>query len=185
MSLGVALAVAFTAAWALMFLFRVESLPAMLTAYGGTERFWVVATPAILLTHVSAASIALSLAPGVEPPAALAAAVVYAAGVALWFWGRAQIGPLRRRRLPDEPPLRFRRDGAFALVRHPLYCAYVLAAGAPLIAMPRLWLLGSFAASVGAIAVRAIQEERRLHAQLGAAYEAYCRQVKRLIPFVW
>jgi protein-S-isoprenylcysteine O-methyltransferase Ste14 len=177
--------VAFTAAWALMFCFRVESLPAMLTAYDGAERFWVMATPAILATHAAAACIALSLVPRVEPLAALGAGAVYAAAVALWFWGRAQIGPLRRRRLPDEPPLRFRSDGAFALVRHPLYCAYVLAAGAPLIAVPRLWLLGSFAASVGAIAVRAIQEERRLRSQLGATYEAYCRRVKRLIPFVW
>ena len=33
--------------------------------------------------------------------------------------------------------------------------------------------------------IRAEQEERRLHAQLGPAYADYCRTVKRLIPFVW
>jgi protein-S-isoprenylcysteine O-methyltransferase Ste14 len=27
--------------------------------------------------------------------------------------------------------------------------------------------------------------EHRLRARLGAPYEAYCRAVKRLIPFVW
>ena len=36
-----------------------------------------------------------------------------------------------------------------------------------------------------ALIVRAAQEERRLHAQLGSVYAEYCRSVKRLIPFVW
>jgi protein-S-isoprenylcysteine O-methyltransferase Ste14 len=36
-----------------------------------------------------------------------------------------------------------------------------------------------------ALMVRAVQEERRLRAQVGAPYDAYCRAVKRLIPYVW
>jgi protein-S-isoprenylcysteine O-methyltransferase Ste14 len=47
------------------------------------------------------------------------------------------------------------------------------------------WLLASYTVCAVAIGVRALQEEKRLRAQLGAQYEDYCREVKRLVPFVW
>jgi protein-S-isoprenylcysteine O-methyltransferase Ste14 len=35
------------------------------------------------------------------------------------------------------------------------------------------------------LGVRAVTEEKRLRAQLGAQYDDYSKDVKRLVPFVW
>ena len=43
----------------------------------------------------------------------------------------------------------------------------------------------TFALSSVGLIVRAVQEERRLRVQVGPPYDDYCREVKRLIPFVW
>jgi protein-S-isoprenylcysteine O-methyltransferase Ste14 len=60
-----------------------------------------------------------------------------------------------------------------------------VASAAPLIVAPRPLLIVTFAACFVALSVRAEQDERRLHRQLGTTYAEYCRTVKRLIPFVW
>lgn len=184
MTLGGLLAIYVTLGWLPMFVFRVESLNDALAHYHGSERWWTRLAPIVIAGHVTATCLALNFV-AVAAWQALLSATLFAVAVGFWAWGRVQIGPLRETRLPDEPPLRFRRDGAFGIVRHPLYCAFVLAAGAPLIAVPRWWLLLSYMATVATIAIRAVQEERRLHAQLGPEYALYCRQVKRLLPWVW
>ena len=141
-------------------------------------------TPILVAVHVTLACILVSRS---EPPLwrATAGAGLFVAGAAFWFWARLQIGPLRTTRLPDEPPIRFRRDGAFGIVRNPLYFGYLLAAAAPALVAARPVLLVTLAACCVALIVRAAQEERRLHAQLGSVYAEYGRSVKRLIPFVW
>lgn len=184
MSIGVALSVLFALGWLTLFVFRVESLPAALPSYSGAERVWVQLTPLFLGTHVTLACLVLNRTP-VDLPSAVLSGGSFALAIGLWFCGRVLIGPLRQRRLPEEPPLHFHFDGAFGIVRHPLYSAYLLAAAAPLLAARHAGLLLTYALCVVAIAMRALQEERRLHAQLGAEYDAYCRDVKRLVPFVW
>lgn len=75
--------------------------------------------------------------------------------------------------------------GPYHYVRHPMYAGgLLLFLGTPL-------LLGSwyglllFLVLIPAVAVRAIPEERVLHAEL-PGYDAYMAQVKyRLIPYVW
>ncbi len=185
MTAGALLAVVFGFGWVPLFVFRAEALLAALPAYTRRERLWVQLTPTVLTIHVTAACVAINLEPGVSVWSAACALVTFAAAIAFWFWGRVMIGPLRVQRLPDEPPRHFRQGGAFGVVRHPLYCSYMVAAAAPLFVVRRPVLLVSYALCVLALAVRAVQEERRLRAQLGAAYEVYCRDVKRLIPFVW
>jgi protein-S-isoprenylcysteine O-methyltransferase Ste14 len=179
------LSLAYALEWAVLFYFRVESRRESLPFYARAERLAVNLTPVILSLHVTLACILLGEDP---PPAGLALTAGIAvdlAAVGFWFWGRSLIGPLRLRRLPQEPPLEFRRDGAFGLVRHPLYSSYVALALAPVIARPAPLLFVTFAAAFTAIAVRAVQEERRLRQQLGAEYDDYSRRVRRLIPFVW
>jgi protein-S-isoprenylcysteine O-methyltransferase Ste14 len=129
--------------------------------------------------------VATSLSADITWGAAAAGLALFGSAIAFWFWGRLMIGPLRVRRLPTEPPLRLQRSGAFGIVRHPLYFGYLLAAAAPLVVLPRPLFLLTFALAGTGLVVRAAQEERRLHAQVGAPYEYYCREVKRLIPFVW
>lgn len=185
MTLGVALGVVFALGWVPLFVFRVEGLTEALPSYSGVERFWVTLTPILLAVHVTGTCIAITLVPSIGWCAAFLGWTLFAGAIAFWFWGRAMIGPLRVRRLPDEAPLRLQQRGAFGVVRHPLYFGYLLAAAAPLTMVPRAPFFLTFALCCLAVAVRAIQEERRLRAQLGPSYDAYCRLVKRLVPFVW
>ena len=185
MSLGITLGLAFGLGWIPLFLFRAEALTEALPSYTPSERLWVTLTPAALALHMVSACVAVSLTPDITWAGAAAGLLLFGGAIAFWFWGRLMIGPLRVRRLPNDPPLRLQRNGAFGLVRHPLYFAYLLAAGAPLVVVPRPLFVVTFALSGVGLIVRAVQEERRLHAQVGAPYENYCREVKRLIPFVW
>jgi protein-S-isoprenylcysteine O-methyltransferase Ste14 len=184
-TLGILLSIVFGLGWLPLFLFRAESLGKALPSYRGSERFWVLAAPAILAVHVTASCLALNFTPEIPTARAVISLLVFVAGVAFWLWARATIGPVRIRRLPEQAPERLRRDGPFGVVRNPLYFGVLVAAAAPALAAAQPLLAVSYAISVGALAIRAVQEERRLHAQLGPAYEAYCRQVRCLIPFVW
>jgi protein-S-isoprenylcysteine O-methyltransferase Ste14 len=165
--------------------FRAESARAALAAYGGVERFCVRLAPVVVGTHVTAACLVVSRTSAIPAGLVLAGIVTFAGAIGFWFWGRVMIGPLRERRLPNEPPRQFRCDGAFGLVRHPLYASYLLACAAPLLVAQYPPLLLTFACCALMLEVRARQEERRLHAQLGPQYAVYCREVKRLVPFVW
>ncbi len=78
----------------------------------------------------------------------------------------------------------FCRGGIYGVVRHPMYLGQILmAAGAPLV-------LGSYsslflaAAFVGVVGFRVSREERLL-CQFCPGYDAYRRDVSRLIPFVY
>ncbi len=184
-NMGVILAILFTIGWVPLFVFRVEVLSAALPRYTPVERLTVCLAPLLVTTHMTLACITLSLLPGVPLWAAAAGILIFAVALGIWSWGRVQIGPVRERRLPDEPPPLLRRDGAFGIVRNPLYCAYLLATAAPVIVARRGFLLVTFALVAVVLAVLALQEERRLRLQLGPEYEVYCRQVKRLLPFVW
>jgi protein-S-isoprenylcysteine O-methyltransferase Ste14 len=185
MTAGVALGAAFGLGWLPLFLFRAEALTDALPRYHGAERLWVAVTPMVLALHVTGTCVAITLAPAIQWRAAVVGLGLFGAAIAFWFWGRVMIGPLRVRRLPDEPPLRLQQRGAFGVVRHPLYFGYLLAAAAPLALVPRIPFFLTFALCCVALAVRAVQEERRLRLQLGAAYVAYCRRVRRLVPYVW
>lgn len=184
MTTGILLAVLFTTGWLPVFLYRTESWREVLPVYAPGERFWVVAAPVCVSLHFAAGCLVLSTAEHVAPWRALAGVVLFTLGLAVWFWARAAIAPLTTRMLPDQPPAAFRRDGPFGLVRNPLYFACLLALAAPMVAAGETALLATFGLCVLALWVRAAQEERRLHEQLGARYAEYCREVKRLIPFV-
>ena len=75
--------------------------------------------------------------------------------------------------------------GPFAYVRNPLYLGCLIAASGPVVATLSPLLACTLALCVVSIGVRALQDEQRLRAQLGPTYDAYCRNVKRLIPFIW
>ena len=185
MMLGVLLALVFALGWIPVFVYRTEALTEALPSYHGAERLWSFVTPALLGTHCTVSCIALSLADEIPLWAAASGLVVYGTSVVFWLWGRAMISPLHVRRLPDEPPPQLRCDGVFGIVRHPLYFSYLLACAAPVIVLRGGILVVTFGLCAFVLVVRALLEERRLHAQLGAQYDEYCRSVKRLVPFVW
>lgn len=185
MSNGLLLAGLFTLGWIPHFVYRTEALTDAFASYSRSERFWVIAAPSIVGAHTAISCITLSLTGTIPPVRAALSVIVFAGGVAFWLWARRAIAPYDTRRLPDDPPLEFRRDGPFGLVRNPLYFGTLLAAAAPPIAAAEPLLLVPYAACIAALRVRAEQEERRLHQQLGPAYAAYCAHVKRLVPFIW
>jgi protein-S-isoprenylcysteine O-methyltransferase Ste14 len=182
---GYVLALVLAAGWLSIFAFRAEAVTKSFPSYGLWERLWVLATPAVIASHVALSCALLSRMPAPPPGREAASVALCAAGVGFWLWARRAIGPMLVRRLPDEPPEMLRRDGPFGLVRNPLYFGTLLAAAAPAVAAGRPLLVITFALCVLALFVRSVQEERRLHAQLGNEYAAYCREVKRLVPFVW
>jgi protein-S-isoprenylcysteine O-methyltransferase Ste14 len=184
-NIGIALSIVFGLGWLPLFVFRAESLGEALPSYRGSERFWVLAAPVILAVHVTASCIVLNFGQAVPVVRAAISLLVFASGIAFWLWARAVIGPIRARRLPDQPPERLRRDGPFGVVRNPLYLGVLVAAAGPALAAAEPLLAVSYVLSVAALAIRAVQEERRLHAQLGPAYAEYCREVPCMIPFVW
>ena len=183
--MGKALVLLFTIGWLPVFLLRAETWHVALPVYERGERFWIVVTPVIIAAHFTLGCLAARAELSMPMWRAVVSAAVFVAGIFVWLWGRSEIGPLRVRRLPSDAPLAFRRDGAFAMVRHPMYFGHVLASLAPVVATPRLTLLSTFAACAFAVSMIAIQEERRLYTQLGPVYAQYCREVKRLIPFIW
>jgi len=185
MMVGLVLAVVFTIGWIPAFVYRTEELAAALPEYDDTERRWSYATPVLLATHCTLSCAMVSVADPISLWSAGIGLAVYGTAVVFWLSGRALISPLRVRRLPNVPPPQLRCDGAFGVVRHPLYFSYLLACVAPMIVARRGILFVTLAPCVLAIVVRALLEERRLHAQLGAEYEDYCCRVKRLVPFVW
>ena len=81
-------------------------------------------------------------------------------------------------------PIEFRKDGPFAIVRHPIYLGWVLMVFAtPVMTTSRLL----FAVISTLYLIAAIPfEERLLVENFGDKYRAYQRQMRwRLIPFVW
>ncbi len=184
MTNGFWLAIAFAIGWIPLFWFRTESYLEVRRSYQASERRWTTAAPALLGIHCTVCCLALSF---VELSwwRLGASAGVFAFAVAFWFWGRPLISPLKVRVHPDNPPLEFHRDGAFGVVRHPLFFSYLVASAAPLVAVPYPLLFATYALCFLAIVMRARQEEARLHAQLGSVYATYCREVARLIPFLW
>jgi protein-S-isoprenylcysteine O-methyltransferase Ste14 len=182
---GLTLAFVLSAAWLPIFYWRAEETSKALPSYGFWERFWVIVAPSVVGLHVTSSCAVLSWVPRVSAGRVLASLALCGGGVAIYLWARRAIGPMRVRRLPDEPPTRLRRDGAFGMVRNPLYFGTLLAAAAPALAAARPYLAATYFACVAALFIRSVQEERRLHAQLGEEYASYCREVKRLVPFVW
>ena len=88
-------------------------------------------------------------------------------------------------RQPDlTKPIEFRKDGPFAIVRHPIYFAWILMVFAtPTMTSGRLL----FAVVSTAYLIAAIPfEERSLLEAFPDKYRAYQQQMRwRLIPFVW
>jgi len=185
MNLGLILPIVFLAVWVAMYVCRTEARSQAIVHYGGSERLWVLLTPVVISVHFALASITLASATNLRLPRVALGVVVFGAGIGLWFWGRTAIGPLRVRRSPDQPPLRFRCDGPFGIVRNPLYLGLLVAAASQLVIAATVPLIVTFALCVVCLAVRGVQEERRLQALLGARYARYCREVKRLVPFIW
>lgn len=168
-----------------LFVFRTEPVTRALEVVTPKERLsWRLAVAA-LTVHMTLCCLLIANTVRVTDPSTIAGVAAFAGGMVFWLWGRVAIGPLRDRRTPDQPPLEFRHDGPFGLVRNPLYFGLLLACAGLCLAASHISAWMTFVPCVYVLDLRARHEEERMLAQVGASYAAYQRAVKRLIPFVW
>ena len=179
------LAMGFALGWVIPWMFRTEEPSRALVTYPLPEKLLGVGIPLLISVHISVACNGVITTHPLPAGRAALGVALYLGGLAFWLRARAQIGPIRLRRLPEEPPLQLRCDGAFGIVRHPLYVGVLTMAAGPAIVAGQPWLALSWLASLVLLGIRAGLEEERLHDQIGPAYAEYCARVKRLVPFVW
>lgn len=109
---------------------------------------------------------------------------LYLAGMGL-FWRAIRVNrdrPLSAVFSPDSP-LHVVQQGPYRLVRHPLYCAYLLVWTAGVIATGRLWLIPT-ALAMGIVYARAAQMEEQKFASssLAVAYQHYRSRTGMFLP---
>jgi protein-S-isoprenylcysteine O-methyltransferase Ste14 len=111
---------------------------------------------------------------------------VLAIGFSVWMsWRVFMVNPFAAPAVKTRAGQSVITTGPYAVVRHPLYAsALAFFIGAPL--MLGSWLgLAAAPLLIGAMAVRAVGEERMLRAEL-PAYEAYAAKVPyRFVPRLW
>ena len=108
-------------------------------------------------------------------------AAVMLAGLSLTWWARIYLGPLWSSVITRKKDHKIIDTGPYAFVRHPIYCGLIIALLATAVAE------GKAAALLGSLGVwlKACTEERFLMTELGPEiYDAYCRRVPMLIPFL-
>lgn len=109
---------------------------------------------------------------------------VVVAALLLGLWGAGGLGRALRIHPRPADRARLRTDGAYRVVRHPIYAAVLLGstAGAVLAARPEP-LIGLAALSM-VLHVKAGYEEGLLRERFGEAYDVYASRVPRLVPFM-
>lgn len=116
----------------------------------------------------------------------ISAACLFGSSLALFWWAiRTNFRhPLSASFSPD-PPEHLVRNGPYRLIRHPLYCAYLLTWLATPVATARLLLLVTFAAMLALYLAAARAEEAKfLRGQLGEEYQQYRSRTGLLLPKV-
>jgi protein-S-isoprenylcysteine O-methyltransferase Ste14 len=109
---------------------------------------------------------------------------------ALWLWlfwrTHADLGANWSVSLQLRTEHRLVTTGVYARVRHPMYSALFVQAGAQACLLAN-WVAGPamLAAFALMFALRLGPEERMLAERFGAEYELYARRTKRLVPWVW
>ena len=93
---------------------------------------------------------------------------------------RLHAGSRGMERLPD----RIIRSGPYGYTRNPMYLGHLIfMLGLGLVTRSKLaWLI--LLANVPWFHMRVLEDEERLREHFGEEYEAYCRDVKRWVPFV-
>jgi protein-S-isoprenylcysteine O-methyltransferase len=107
------------------------------------------------------------------------------AGLGLALWARFHLGRNWSALVELKLDHKLVRSGPYAIVRHPIYSGFMLAALGTAVAFGELHGLISFALIVVAWSYKSRLEEAFLAKQFGAEYDRYCKEVKGLIPFVW
>jgi protein-S-isoprenylcysteine O-methyltransferase Ste14 len=128
--------------------------------------------------------IPLALSPPVRTALLVAGTLLYFPGLALVLWARMTLGEMYNVSSSAGVQLhadhRLVTDGAFALVRQPMYLGIPAAALGGLF-IYRTWTLMFTLGSAGLV-LRARREEQALAAEFGEEWNEYCRRVPAWLP---
>lgn len=143
----------------------------------------IVVTWAVSLGQLAAVALADTVSAGfLAAGSALCAAGVALYAWALWTHGRSRPGFA----LGEKAPITLQESGPYALVRHPIYTAYLLAwCAGPLLAT-NPWLLIA-TACMAIVFHRAAAGEERAFAStpFADAYRTYARRTGMFLPRLW
>ena len=135
---------------------------------------------AFALLHLAA----IAATPHVAARQALGGACLYLSGLGLFWWAiRANRGqPLSAAFSPDDP-LHLVQQGPYHVVRHPLYCSYLLVWIGGVVATDRLGLIAT-ALAMGIVYARAagMEEGKFARRALAAAYQKYRSRTGMFFP---
>jgi protein-S-isoprenylcysteine O-methyltransferase Ste14 len=116
----------------------------------------------------------------------VAGIVLMAAGIGLRIWSIATLGRFFQYWIQVQPGHRVVTGGPYRYVRHPSYTGIALVLAGIALASGDIWSLVAVAILGGAgLAVRIRAEERQLTQALGAEYQQFAADRKRLVPGVW
>lgn len=117
---------------------------------------------------------------------AVAGVGLIVAGIGLRAWSIITLGRFFQYQIDIQPGHRVVTSGPYRYLRHPAYSAVALVLVGIALASDDLWSLVAVAALGGiGLAVRIRAEERQLTQALGAEYERFAVDRKRLLPGVW
>jgi protein-S-isoprenylcysteine O-methyltransferase Ste14 len=127
---------------------------------------------------------AIIATPDISTVRGLGGAVLYLSSVALFWWAiRTSTGkPLSAAFSPDLPT-HLVAQGPYRIIRHPLYCAYLIFWVAGWVATGRMWLAPTILVMLVIYVVAAAEEERKFaRSPLAEAYQQYRARTGLLFP---
>ena len=110
--------------------------------------------------------------------------LLYLAALGLFWWSikTSFLHPLSAAFSPDLP-IHLVAHGPYRIIRHPLYCSYLLCWLAGWVVTGRLWLAPTVAVMLGIYLVAASREENKfMRSPLGEAYQRYRAHTSLLFP---
>lgn len=114
--------------------------------------------------------------------AAAGAAALLVGGNVLTAAGALGLGRSLRP-LPHPPSgATLRTDGAYGVVRHPIYAGLMLASTGAAVLRARPEPLAALAVLAAVLHLKADYEDQLLHVQFGAAYDEYAQRIPRIVP---
>jgi protein-S-isoprenylcysteine O-methyltransferase Ste14 len=111
-------------------------------------------------------------------------AVLLLGGFAFAWWARLHLGSLWSSGITRKDGHRVVDTGPYGLVRHPIYTGLIAAVLATAVVGATPLAFAGGALMVYGLWRKAALEEPFLRQELGQAYEAYCRRVPMLVPFL-
>jgi protein-S-isoprenylcysteine O-methyltransferase Ste14 len=119
------------------------------------------------------------------PPVFASGTLLLAAGIGFAFWARAHLGRFWSGAVVLKEGHQLVRSGPYAIVRNPIYTGLLVAFLGTALLVGTAVGFAALAAILASFLLKIRAEERLLAEQFGEAFEAYRREVKRLVPGVW